>query len=61
MGSDLHSDVSDVVLPVTSVKVRSRRFMPTGRFHCVRSPERKSIERRGMRKVGKERKKENEE
>ena len=29
---------SDVALPVTSVKERSRYFMPTGRSHCVRSP-----------------------
>jgi hypothetical protein len=29
--------------------------MPTGRCHCVRSPARKSIERRGRRKENEER------
>ena len=35
--------------------LRSSSFMPTGRCHCVRSPARKSIERRGRRKENEER------
>jgi hypothetical protein len=54
MGSDLHSDVA---LPVTFVPPRIRSFMPTGRCHCVRSPARKRIERRGRRKESGEKEK----
>ena len=53
IGSDLHSDVA---LPVTFVLPSPRFCMPTGRCHCVRSPARKSIERRGKEKGGGRRK-----
>ena len=50
LSKNMGSDVTDVVLPVTSVPERFRSFMPTGRCHCVMSPARKSIEQRGRRK-----------